>query len=279
MSGNHLLEKSSAIVAILLFIGIAIMPYISSSVVKASTKDASVEVTVHVCGINGFGNTTVKLPRQQYQNLEQYLVDFEDRLNQTTTREEAVLLFKEAVGKLNIYGVFPKGMTVGQAERLVSGYYQNSKMFSKFENDFQSLWNKKLNKNVNLDLMNVFCLLFAAATKIPEYYPNPFIIPFGILLVFGLIPAILVSFIGSQELANNLAELGLFLWMLNPFRAFNFVVCMGYEIQLRSVGLKGLVHQTLNTGGVFMGFSGLMLSPFNDKTYFLGGAFAVDGLN
>jgi hypothetical protein len=278
LSGNRLLKKCRVTMVILLFIGIAIIPYLPNSILQASSEGTSIMVTTQACGINGFGNTTVKLTRQQYQKLELFLVNFEARLNHTATREETVLLFKEAVIELNTYGLLPKGMTVGQTERLVSGDYQNPKMLSKFENNFQDRMNKRHNDNSNLNFMNVFCLLFAAATKIPEYYPNSFIIPFGVLLVLSLIPAILVSFIGSQELANTLAEFGLFLWMLNPFRAFNFVVCMGYEVELRSVGLKGLVHETLNNGSIFMGFSGLMLSPFNNKTYFLGFAFVVENL-
>jgi hypothetical protein len=278
LSGNSLLKKSRVIIAILLFVEIAIIPNIPSSVVKATTEDASVEVTAQACGINGFGNTTVKLTKQQYQNLKQYLVDFRSRLNQTTTKEEAVPLFKETVVELNTYGLLPKGMTVGLVDRLVSGYHQNSKLLSHFKNDFQNRWNKKQNENANPNFMNVFCLLFAAATKIPEYHPNPFIIPFGILLVLALIPAIIVSFYGSQDLANTLAELGLFLWTMNPFRVFNSVLCMGYDIELNSIGLKGVVHETLNNGGAFMGFSGLMISPLNDKTYFIGYAFVVDDI-
>jgi hypothetical protein len=65
--------------------------------------------------------------------------------------------------------------------------------------------------------------------------------------------------IGAEELANTLAELGFFIRTLNPFRVFNFVLCMGYEIELRSFGLKGLVYENLNSGGLCMGYSGLML--------------------
>jgi hypothetical protein len=54
---------------------------------------------------------------------------------------------------------------------------------------------------------------------------------------------------------------------------------MGYEIDLRSFGLKGLVHENLNSGGLFMGYSGLMLSSIADKTYFLGFAFSVNGVS
>jgi hypothetical protein len=95
-----------------LFVGVAIAPTINQSVVTASTDDDLVEVTTQACGIQGYGDTTVKLTREQYQNLEQYLVEFRARLNQTTTREEAVPIFKEAVVELDKYGLLPKGMSV-----------------------------------------------------------------------------------------------------------------------------------------------------------------------
>ena len=94
-------------------------------IVKASDDNDLVEVTTQACGIKGFGNTTVKLTREQYQNLEQYLVEFRQRLNQTSTREEAVPIFKEAVVELDKYGLLPKGMSVEKAQRLVIGAKQN----------------------------------------------------------------------------------------------------------------------------------------------------------
>lgn len=80
------MKKPFAIGIIFLFIGVAVAPSINSTVVK--TSDDLVEVTSQACGIKGSGNATVKLTKEQCKNLEQYLVDFRARLNQTTTREE-----------------------------------------------------------------------------------------------------------------------------------------------------------------------------------------------
>jgi hypothetical protein len=113
-------RKWLAIGIILLFVGVTIAPTINFNTVKASQGDL-VEVTTQACGINGYGNTTVKLTREQYQNLEEYLVEFRARLNQTSTREEAVPIFKDAVVELDKYGLLPKGMSVQRAQRLVIG--------------------------------------------------------------------------------------------------------------------------------------------------------------
>ena len=106
---------------ILLIIGVAVAPSINHCVVKASQEDEVIEVTTQACGIQGFGDTTVKLTREQYQDLEEYLVEFRNRLNQTTTRAEAVSIFKDAVVELNKYGLLPKGMSVENAQKLIIG--------------------------------------------------------------------------------------------------------------------------------------------------------------
>jgi len=132
------MKKLLTIGIILLFIGVAVAPSINSTVVKASTENDLVEVTSQACGIQGFRNTTVKLTKQQYQNLEQYLVDFRARLNQTTTREEAVPIFKEAVVELNKYGLLPKGMSIERVQRMITTdnkLHNVGLIFNKFQQD------------------------------------------------------------------------------------------------------------------------------------------------
>jgi hypothetical protein len=118
--GIHIDPKGLVVGIVLLFIGVTVAPSINQSVVKASNDNDLVEVTTQACGIKGYGDTTVKLTREQYQNLEQYLVEFRARLNQTTTREEAVPIFKEAVVELNKYGLLPRGMGVKQVQNIVT---------------------------------------------------------------------------------------------------------------------------------------------------------------
>jgi len=149
---DNWVKKGLIVSVILLFIGVAIAPSINFTIVKASNDNDLVEVTTQVCGIKGYGNTTVKLTRQQYQNLEQYLVDFRARLNQTTTREEAVPIFKETVVELNKYGLLPKGMSVEKAQQLILGGYQNPR-FSNLLDKIQYSYEEKAG-----DFENYFCL-------------------------------------------------------------------------------------------------------------------------
>ena len=114
------MKKIIVLSVILLFIGISASPTFNFQIIKASQDDDLVEVTTQAYGIKGYGNTTVKLTREQYQDLEEYLVDFRARLNQTSTREEAIPLFKDAVVELDKYGLLPKGMSVQKEQKLVT---------------------------------------------------------------------------------------------------------------------------------------------------------------
>jgi hypothetical protein len=147
-------KKCLAIGIILLFVGVAVTPSINQSVVKASQDDDLVEVTTQACGIKGYGNTAVKLTREQYQDLEQYLVDFRARLNQTTTKEEAVPIFKDAVVELDRYGLLPKGMSVELAQNLVIGSYQKTKLYHVLEKTIFRT------QKIDFNTSNFLCLIY-----------------------------------------------------------------------------------------------------------------------
>ncbi len=276
---NRLFEKGGAITAMLLCVSVTLMPCLIGGIARAADQGDSVEVTIDVCGVREFAPQVVSLTKQQYETVESYLLGLEKRLNMTINMEGMRLLFKEAVVELGSYGLLPEGMSATQAERLVAGSYQNP--LKSFERDMDRLMkrNQRNQGELNSNPINVFCLLFAVARKIDGYSPSPVIVPFGTLLILGLVPAFFASLFGQQELANKLAELGLHVWMLNPFRWFNIVLCEGYETKVRSVGLKGLAHVTLPEQGLFSGFTGLMIAPFGDRTFFLGGAFSVYDLS
>ena len=191
------MEKGLVVSVILLFIGVAIAPSINFNVVKASNDNDLVEVTTQACGISGFGDTTVKLTRQQYQNLEQYLVDFRARLNQTTTREEAVPIFKEAVVELNKYGLLPRGMSVEQVQKLVVGGYQNEKLMKRLS----KLSEYKINNSSTL--VNHFCLI-TGETNHTAFCPIPcsifafssyYLLWFTLLMLIPFLTALLSTFL------------------------------------------------------------------------------------
>ena len=219
MQTNSLLKKGLVVGIIFLFIGIAVAPSINSNVVK--TSDDLVEVTSQACGISGFGNTTVKLTKQQYQDLEQYLVDFRARLNQTTTSEEAVSSFKDAVVELDRYGLLPKGMSIEQAQKLVLGIYQNPRCVKYVDSLHVSG-----KKNSGYSRANYWCLIAGFSSN--TIFRGP--IFGGLSLVLYYLMALFWPF------SKLIATLFNFLWILDM--PFGYVISNVIPILvLSSVGL------------------------------------------
>ena len=113
------MKKYLSIGVVLLFIGLAVAPSINANV----SKEALVEFTTEVCGLNG-GKQTVKLTQEEANEVEVLFDSIRERLNATESREEAEEIFKEAVVELDKYGLLG-GLSVKQAQKLVIGKYQN----------------------------------------------------------------------------------------------------------------------------------------------------------
>jgi len=262
---------------ILLFVGVTIAPTINFNTVKASTDDDLVEVTTQACGINGYGNTTVKLTRQQYQNLEQYLVEFRARLNQTSTRDDAVPIFKDAVVELDKYGLLPKGMSVERAQKLVTTYQVHPNV--------EKLMNSPKLSLSHLEFNNVFCLLSMLSVSPGGdvtfgLLTLPSVILF-MLFTMGMfhfnnlelamlvaIPLLLSAIVGIPSLIFNLVS-PLLLWTL-------VIINSGYKGL--SLGLKGLqsINENLN---YLIGYKGLRLwfpvSQYDRISFYFGQALAT----
>jgi hypothetical protein len=245
------MKKLLAIGIIFLFIGVAVAPSINTAVVKASNDNDLVEVTSQACGIQGFGDTTVKLTKQQYQELEQYLVDFRARLNQTTTREEAIPIFKDAVVELNKFGLLPRGMSVERAQHLVT-------FGSRIKHTPTIV--KKLNQSsINYDCLFTAILYqtwekniwIRLAEWAAQFAPNPYT-PSLLTIIFFLI------------------------WAFKPFHFNNEVDVLGDQNAQAffTIGLGGIKSGPYNISKV-LGFTGLRII-LNGSAYFFYLGFALD---
>ena len=263
------MDKKPLIVVSLCAVVLLVMGSLSNVVgyqtVQTIDDNDLVEVTTQACGIQGYGNTTVKLTRQQYNDLEQYLVEFKARLNQTTTREEAIPLFKEAVVELDKYGLLPKGMSVEKAQRLISGWEYN---------EFESVLNKRQREVYNLS-ENVLCLLFLSGTKNMSHYPDVFFGVVGPLYLFTLLTFILIcpspySFFYSHfpKLCNMIFGTLFYLNDKIPLRFLANVIVLG-DGDCSSIGFNGIVHSN-NHDYFIQGFAGLTLRLSIDEVFVLG---------
>jgi hypothetical protein len=179
-------KKWLAVGIIVLFLGVTLAPTINFNTVKASQEDNIIEITSQPCGIKGYSNTTVKLTQEQYQNLEEYLVRFSARLNQTSTREETILIFKEAVVELNTYGLLPKGMDIKQAQNLVTLNACRGSRIKPFDENLLTHMNS-LKNNETVDFL---CMIVGESTN--TYFQT--VLNTAAMLLSGLL-LILPSFI------------------------------------------------------------------------------------
>lgn len=113
------LIKTNVIVAIFLLISMGFLPSIQIQSVQAAQEQRYFEISVEMCGVNDSGSTTVRLTKEQYSLLRQYLSEFQNRFNRTTTWEEAIPLYNEFVVKLAAFDLLPEGMTIRRAQSLM----------------------------------------------------------------------------------------------------------------------------------------------------------------
>ena len=245
------MNQGLAVTVILLFVGIAIAPSINFNVVKASYDNDLVEVTTQACGINGFENTTVKLTREQYQNLELYLAEFRARLNKTVSREEAVPIFNEAVVELNNYGLVPKGMSVAQTQRLVLGGYKNAVI------------DRLTHKHTDTEPLNSHCFI----TGIVH-------INLSIGLVFGI--GTLLFFFGFDKIGLFLVGFGEIINSISPIVVFTTIFpSEGYIITIGRLGIQKEVITSSEYNHIALFFGIKITGIFSGKTFLLGYAEEV----
>jgi hypothetical protein len=237
---------------VLLFIGVAVSPSINCHVIKASDDQDIIDVTAEACGVKGFGRTTMQLSRQQYQDLEQYLDGFRARLNQTITKIEVILLFKDAVVELNKYHLLPRGMSVTKAQTLVTGCYLDSPVI-------QGITEAAKKKTSN-NLTNTFCfiagltngteifsLLLWSWIKIAEHMkylvfrlPGALQIPWLLFLYFTVLGVLAFDY-------------------LRPVMAWSTIyITQGYG-SLFTLGLNGKKQRDGSLDGKITGFTGIKL--------------------
>jgi hypothetical protein len=251
MDKYPLIRKCLVVGTILIFIGVAVAPSINFQVVKATYDNDLVEVTTQACGIKGFGDATVKLTRQQYQNLKQYLVEFRLRLNQTTTREEAVPIFIEAVVELNKYGLLPKEMNVAQTQRLVLGGYKNAVI------------DRLTHKHTDTEPLNSHCLI-TGIVHINE----------SIGLISGI--GALLFFFGFDKIGLFLVGFGEIINSISPMVVFTTIFpSEGYIITIGRLGIQKEVITSSEYNHIALFFGIKITGIFSGKTFLLGYAEEV----
>ncbi len=261
----------------LLAVVLLVLVSFSSAVGKVSSDNELVEFDVELCGLGK--EHTVSLTQSEADEVDLLFADMEKRLSEVETREEAEIIYKEAVVELDKYGLLGS-LSVRQAQRLVTGSNDKDKfrMVSKL---FDKSNTVKSNSNEN------FLCLLLAKTKF-SIDLNIFSLIGGYMAVLASILNFLVSIL-NPDIFPHLPDLAYFLAVLaspfmaygifKPVRILNRVVFergVSELVSIHSIGLRGT--QTGTEGiNVFFGFTGIkIITDFElFDSYYLGCSLGV----
>jgi hypothetical protein len=99
----------------------------------------------------------------QYAETEKIFNDLKVKLDTVTTKQEALMLFKETIIELHNQGLLPKGTSIQRAQRLITMNYLKNELLHPSQ------------KSIGNDTGNTNCLVFGFATK-TYFRPYPSII-------------------------------------------------------------------------------------------------------
>jgi len=148
---ESLLWKQGTIFVVLLFCGLAFAPSIHANISK---ENELVEITTEVCGLPGQKPQTIQLPKEDAEEVDKLFEEIKLKLDSVETREEAVVIFNEAIIELDKYGLLGR-LSIEQAQRLVTGPYQNPKITEFLEKVY------KRGQRISKADKNVLCLFVA----------------------------------------------------------------------------------------------------------------------
>ncbi len=255
---------------ILLFIGVGIQPaFAIAPNINANISKEMVEITTEICGLNG-NKQTVKLSREDADEIILLFTSIEEQLNNTNSVEEAVEIFDKAILELDRFGVLPTGMSVKEMQKLVTGRYKNPIMMMVFD-EIKSIQQQPFDNDENflcliagtllggtlfLSLWND--LFYKAIISVAVYFS--FIL---FELIFLFIPIILVT--AMIDIINPIC-MGRYIYFSESEKPQGIVASFGLNgLKVWRNKLTGLIyHWFLQYVGT-VGFVGLKLQLLNYK--------------
>ena len=254
--------KQKILIGSIIAVAIILLSSFSSVVGKVSTDNELVEFEVEFSGLGK--KHTVKLTQQEADEVELLFDDIEQRLSEVQTREEAEVIFKEAVVELDKYGLLG-GVSLRKAKRLVAGNF-DLKHFKSIKNNFE----QKMSDSENL---NLFCLI-AVSAYLSIDLNIWYIIYFFYLLSTNM----------GIHISPSIELIGTFFGIysqIKPFHIINWIVL--YSESYFTIGLLGIKRGN-DTLAMIEGFTGIKIvrklvasQPFfMYECFYLGTALKVD---
>jgi len=138
MKRTYNLRIGLTIAVILFFIGFAFTPSVNIIGVNGTNNDDLVKMTTRACDLKDDNTYCVLLRKQQVREVQRIFDELKNRLSTSNSMEETQQIFNDSIVSLSSYNLFPAGMTIEQAKRLVSGINQKIlPLFQKISTKFQ----------------------------------------------------------------------------------------------------------------------------------------------
>lgn len=154
------IRKFLAAGIVILFISIAFAPTVAArSSGTTNSSDELVELTVQICEVDEVRNHSILVSKRDIVELEKVFNNLKSALKDVETREEAAAVFNETVIELDKLGLLPDDVSVKEAQRLVTGGYQNLAVMDFFKKMYTKN-GELLNNNTN-----VLCLIAGKTTN------------------------------------------------------------------------------------------------------------------
>ena len=143
MKQKSLFRKGTVLSIVIVLISIALAPSIYANI---DQKSNSVEVTVEVIGDLRLKPITIKITREQAEDLDRLFDTVQEQLNNVESKQEVIEIFNNAIIKLDEIGLLPDKTNARQVQRIITSRF--------------STHNIKTNSHTdNNDVFNAFCLV------------------------------------------------------------------------------------------------------------------------
>jgi len=239
---NNIVKKGLTFGIIVLFIGIAIAPSVTSigfSKTTTSNNNDLVEITLELYKPNGIEDHKMFITQEQDEQLDLLIESFKANLDNAETKEETIEIYNDMVVSLDELGILPDSTSYKEVQELVIGENSISNpeklMVSKYFNiDYEKLKNKNLGLDEN---ENIFCLIAGRTTRTDSFGLGTFLLATIVLSLWirvYIFLELIEQFFGCEnnleDLYRNYGMLRTIFWisliiptLINPLRIGGFM--------------------------------------------------------
>lgn len=206
---NTLFRKGLVFAIICVFFGVAIAPSITGNIVNLYNDRKSlvldnndlVEITTRIYGLEKLKNCTIQLNQEEFKMFKVVFNEINQKIENTTSRDEAEIIFKDAVIELDKFGLFGE-FSVEEIQKLVVRS-NDSKTFKIID----SMFNNNLQKDE--ENTSYFSLLWMDVEVRRIFVGGKFVKTFLLLttpILAGIYQSIIKSSI-SDEMKDKLIDI------------------------------------------------------------------------